>query len=263
MIKTPPFFSIITASYNSQKTISKTIESLLNQDYTDFEYIIIDGDSKDETLKIIKSFEVKFREKNITYKYISERDNGVYDAWNKGLKLAQGEWISFIGSDDFYEYNALNLYYNSIRKNLNINFISSKINIINNKNLIIRTVGEKFNYDNIIRNMNIAQVGAFHKKELFSKIGYFVLEYKIVGDLEFYTRTKNIIIPEYFETVTANMLNEGLSSLVFQAQNEAKKLKLKRKLLPKYLIYWNFYKSVTIGYLKKIKSELYIILNFK
>ena len=95
------------------------------------------------------------------------------------------------------------------------------------------------------------------------KIGYFVLEYKIVGDLEFYTRTKNIIIPEYFETVTANMLNEGLSSLVFQAQNEAKKLKLKRKLLPKYLIYWNFYKSVTIGYLKKIKSELYIILNFK
>ena len=102
-----PFFTVITASFNSEKTIDKTIESLLNQNYTNFEYIIIDGNSKDSTLEIIKSFEQKFKEKNITYKFISEPDKGIYDAWNKGIKLSDGEWISFLGSDDYYTDNTV------------------------------------------------------------------------------------------------------------------------------------------------------------
>lgn len=249
------FFSVITASYNSEKTIKKTIESLLNQTFINFEYIIIDGGSKDSTLEIIKSFEKKFSEKNIVLKHLSEPDNGIYDAWNKGLKLAQGEWISFIGSDDFYELNALELYYKNIEINQNINFISSKINIINSENIIVRTVGEKFNYEEIIRNMNIAQVGAFHKRELFDKIGDFSLEYKIAGDLEFYTRTKDVFLPGYFETITAHMLNEGVSNLIYDAQNEARKLKLKKHLLPTHLVYFTFYKSLLISYIKKILNK--------
>lgn len=81
--------SIITVSYNSEKTISKTIESVYKQNYQDFEYIIIDGQSNDKTLDIIKQYKTIFKEKMI---WVSEKDKGIYDAMNKGLK--NGKWRS-------------------------------------------------------------------------------------------------------------------------------------------------------------------------
>ena len=90
-----PFFSIITVSYNSEKTIKETIVSVLNQTETNFEYILIDGKSTDKTVEIIKSFENKFKEKEIAYQWISEKDTGIYNAFNKGIKLSKGTWISF------------------------------------------------------------------------------------------------------------------------------------------------------------------------
>lgn len=248
-----PFFSIITASYNSEKTIDKTIESLLNQNYTNFEYIIIDGNSKDSTLEIIKSFEQKFKEKNITYKFISEPDKGIYDAWNKGIKLSEGEWISFLGSDDYYLSDALKLYYNTIVSQPNeINFVSSKINIINKDQKVLNVFGKKFIYSEVIRDMRIAQVGSFHNKILFEKLGLFSTEYKIVGDLEFYSRTKNIINAGFLNTITAYMLNDGVSSQIYKSLREAKNLKLRKQLLPTPIIYLYYYKSLLICNLKKI-----------
>jgi len=87
--------SIITVSFNSAKTIRQTIESVLSQDYDDLEYIVVDGASKDGTVDILKEYEGKI-------KYISEPDKGIYDALNKGVKLAKGEVIGTIGGDDFY-----------------------------------------------------------------------------------------------------------------------------------------------------------------
>ena len=113
-MKNNPLFTVITVCYNSQKTIKNTIESLLFQSFNDFEFIIIDGNSSDDTFEIIKSFDLKFKEKGIVYKYISEPDKGIYDAWNKGVKMSSGTWLSFIGSDDFYLNNALELYYTQI-----------------------------------------------------------------------------------------------------------------------------------------------------
>ncbi|MFI0425733.1 MAG: glycosyltransferase family 2 protein [Flavobacterium sp.] len=237
-----PFFSVITASFNSERTIYKTIESLLNQTYTNYEYIIIDGNSKDTTLDIIKSFESKFKEKNITYKFISEPDKGIYDAWNKGVKLANGEWISFIGSDDYYLDNALYNYFEEIKKSSkNINYISSKVMVIDSKGNNIRTIGKKFNWASIINNMNIAQVGSFHKKELFDHIGVFSTDYKIVGDLDFYIRCREVIIPSFFNTVTARMENNGVSNQIHKALNEALKVRLKYGYDSKLSIYLNHY----------------------
>lgn len=99
-------FSIITVCYNSERTISKTLESVLNQTYNDYEYIIIDGMSKDNTLEIIKKYEKKFEGK---MRFISEKDNGIYDAMNKGISYAKGELIGMINSDDWYEPNALEI----------------------------------------------------------------------------------------------------------------------------------------------------------
>ena len=88
--------SIITVSFNSAKTIKETIESILIQDYNNIEYIIIDGGSSDETINIVKSYSEK-----ISY-FISEKDNGIYDAMNKGIKAATGDIIGILNSDDFY-----------------------------------------------------------------------------------------------------------------------------------------------------------------
>mgnify|MGYP000371187973 CR=1 FL=1 len=108
--------SIITVSFNSDKTIKDTIESVLNQTDTNIEYIIVDGKSTDETIKIVKSFEKQFQEKGISYKWISEEDSGIYAAFNKGIKMSSGKWISFLGSDDIYLNNAIELYKNQIKK---------------------------------------------------------------------------------------------------------------------------------------------------
>lgn len=87
--------SMITICYNAEKTIAKTIESVLSQDYENLEYIIVDGGSKDYTIDIIKSYE------NEKIRWISEKDNGISDAFNKGIKMATGDFIGLINADDY------------------------------------------------------------------------------------------------------------------------------------------------------------------
>lgn len=99
--------TVITVCFNSEKTIEKCIQSVLEQKYNDIEYIIIDGKSTDKTVEILKKYEEKFLLKNRSYKYISEKDSGIYDAMNKGLKLAAGKWIYFLGSDDYLYDNTV------------------------------------------------------------------------------------------------------------------------------------------------------------
>ena len=99
--------SIITVCRNSETTIGDTIESVLNQTYPNLEYILVDGKSTDRTIDIIKSYEDRFMEKNISYRYISEKDEGIYDAMNKGIAMAEGDLIGIINSDDWYESQAV------------------------------------------------------------------------------------------------------------------------------------------------------------
>ena len=105
-----PAFSIITVCLNSEKTVERTINSVLNQTFNDVEYIIIDGGSTDNTLNIIESYE-----EQITT-IISEPDKGLYYAMNKGLALAKGRLIGIINSDDWYEPNTLDLVYQEYLK---------------------------------------------------------------------------------------------------------------------------------------------------
>lgn len=95
--------SIVTVCYNSEKTIRRAIESVLGQTYPKIEYIIVDGQSQDGTLAIAREYEDKFREKGYSYRIISEKDNGIYDAMNKGIRASSGEIVGMINSDDWYE----------------------------------------------------------------------------------------------------------------------------------------------------------------
>ncbi len=99
--------SIVTPSFNSEKTIYTTIESILKQTYTEIEYIIIDGNSTDRTLEIAESCRSALEKRGIRYHIVSEPDQGIYDAMNKGIRMAKGGLIGIINSDDWYEKNAL------------------------------------------------------------------------------------------------------------------------------------------------------------
>ena len=99
-----PLFSIITICYNSSMTIERTIKSVLAQSFTDYEYIIVDGASKDNTIDIVKNYEPLFHG---WMEWVSEPDNGIYDAMNKGIRKAKGKIIGIVNSDDWLEPDAL------------------------------------------------------------------------------------------------------------------------------------------------------------
>lgn len=98
-----PLVSITTVAYNSEKTLARTIESVLGQTYDNIEYILIDGLSEDGTLKVAESYRDRFAARGFGYKIISEADEGMYDAINKGIRMSKGEIIGNINSDDWYE----------------------------------------------------------------------------------------------------------------------------------------------------------------
>lgn len=102
-----PLVTITTVTYNSEKTLEQTIRSVLEQTYPHIEYIIVDGLSSDRTLEIAQDYSERFEQRGFEYKIISEKDNGMYDAINKGIALANGEIIGNINSDDWYEPEAV------------------------------------------------------------------------------------------------------------------------------------------------------------
>lgn len=108
--------TILTPAFNSEKTIRKTMESVLNQTYPYIEYIILDGESKDGTVEIANEFISQFEKKGYSIRIISEPDKGMYDALNKGASLANGELVGQINSDDWYENNAVETMVNLYRE---------------------------------------------------------------------------------------------------------------------------------------------------
>ena len=177
--------SVITVCLNSSKTIEKTIISVINQNYKNIEYIIIDGGSKDNTNEIVKKY------KNNISKFISENDNGIYSAINKGIKLATGEIVSILHSDDYYfnsEVLSEVVDYFKVNKHLEC--------------LIGTTLMKRKSSDNILRKyspinfkkwmfyfgISPPHPSLFLKNSLYQKFGLYEEKYKIAADFEFYLR---------------------------------------------------------------------------
>ena len=100
-------FSVVTVVFNGSSVIEKTIESVLNQEYEPYEYLIFDGKSTDNTLEIVNRYQDAFKQKGISFVVVSEKDTGIYNAMNKGVKAAKGDFISFLNAGDWYELDAL------------------------------------------------------------------------------------------------------------------------------------------------------------
>lgn len=121
--------SIITVCLNSENTIERTFKSVLSQTYSEFEYIVVDGKSQDNTIKRIEEYYLKFKDKNISFKWVSEKDKGLYDAMNKGAKMALGEYLIYMNADD--EFADRNCLETAVR------YMDSKIDVLyGNANII-------------------------------------------------------------------------------------------------------------------------------
>ena len=204
--------SIITVCYNSESTIKDTLESVFSQSYFDIEYIIIDGLSKDNTLTIIN----EQREK-VTH-VISESDKGIYDAMNKGIKLATGEIIGILNSDDlFSDDKIISSIVDIFQENSNIDAVYGDLIYFETKNpqKCVRYWKSVPFYDNFFDDgYVIPHPTLFVRKNIYDKLGSYYPYFKISSDYEFMIRTfkVNNFIPFYFDKVIVKMRMGGKST---------------------------------------------------
>lgn len=179
--------SVITATYNSAATVRDTIESVLQQSFKDYEYLIVDGGSKDNTLDIVREYEPKF---NGRMHWKSEKDKGIYDAMNKGFKKATGDVLMLINSDDlFARPDVLELVVNEFEKHPEVDGVYANLYYVSQNNI-----------DNIVRvwktgeqkSMRYGWLPAhptfYVKRECYEKYGYFNLNYPLAADFELMLR---------------------------------------------------------------------------
>ena len=178
-------FSIIIPTYNSSKTLKRCLDSIFSQTFKNVEVWLIDGQSTDKTTEIIYEYSTKYN--NIFF--ISEPDNGIYDAMNKGIKLAKGEWLYFLGSDDeLYDDFVFEKVFASISKRKEL-IVYGNVLIEGNagwaKNGDIYD-GE-FDLKKILKK-NICHQAIFYNKNVFKKIGNFNINYRTCSDFDFNLR---------------------------------------------------------------------------
>ena len=174
--------SIITTTYNSEKTIEETILSVLSQTYQNFEHIIVDGASKDNTMEIVKKYESKYEGK---LKYISEPDKGIYDAMNKGIKMATGDVIGLLNSDDKYANNKVLKTISETIKETKCDGIHGNL-LYMDEETMTRPQRKWITKSTNIKTGNItAHPTLYLKKELYDELGLYDLKYKVVADYNF------------------------------------------------------------------------------
>ena len=205
--------SIITVCFNSEKTIQSTIESVISQkkNYSDIEYIIIDGGSTDSTKSIIDSYE-----DSIDY-VVSEQDDGIYDAMNKGLSLASGDIVGFLNSDDFYsDEQVIQHVVKTFEKN-DVDCVYGDLKYVSQKNekLVTRDwVSSSFLPGGFLKGWHPPHPTFFVKRSIYEKYGGYDLRYKIASDFDLMYRMleKHMIRSTYTPKCLVFMRDGGASN---------------------------------------------------
>lgn len=233
-----PLISIVTVVYNGEKYIEETIQSIINQTYDNVEYIIIDGGSTDSTLEIIKKYEYA-----IDY-WVSEKDNGIYDAMNKGIDTASGEWINFMNAGDiFFVFDMLDkIFVKNVFQNIDIIYGDVQVDYggfqkeIKAKDIKLLHMGMIFSHQScFIRN-------SYHKQNKYD------LKYKIAADF-------NLIYAAYLEKCTFKYINNIISKVIPDGLSDSNHLKVHKEvfnivnkkeflLQHKILYYWTYCKII-------------------
>lgn len=174
--------SIVTVTYNSEKTLADTIQSVIRQDYDDIEYIIIDGGSKDGTINIVNKY------KEYVHQFISEPDKGIYDAMNKGIFMATGDIVGFLNSDDFFEdEDVVSTIANTMEKDPELDGIHADLYYVDsiNTNKVVRYwCTRPFPKAGFFTGWHPAHPTFYVKKECYCKLGGYRLDMPLSADFE-------------------------------------------------------------------------------
>ena len=207
-----PKFSIITVTFNAEKTLEDTIKCVIAQTYKNIEYIIVDGASKDHTPEIIEKY------KKYIHHLVIEPDHGLYDAMNKGIKLATGDYLCFLNAGDkFHKENTLELMVNSI-SDLNElpDVLYGETAIVDDKGLFLRmrrlTIPNKLNWKSFKLGMRVCHQAFFAKRNL-AICELYDLKYRFSSDFDWCIRIMKRA-QSLFNTrlILINYLNEGMST---------------------------------------------------
>ena len=244
-MKVAPFLSIIVPTYNSEVTIKKCLDSIISQSFSDFEVLIIDRLSIDDTLKIAENYY------DSRINIISENDNGIYDAMNKGIKQAKGDWLYFLGSDDtLYDKDVFKKIY-SVVHSTNKKIIYGNVIFKGNVHEIVDgsvydgyfTLGKLFNH-------NICHQSIFYHKTVFLNMGNFNINYTLYADWDFNLRCKAKYKFEYSDMISA-FFNVYGSSYSLQDNNFHSHF---LENIAKYFR-WQFYKIDLFPFFKNVLKD--------
>jgi glycosyltransferase involved in cell wall biosynthesis len=244
--------SVVTVCWNPGEKISNTIESVINQSYKNIEYIIIDGNSTDDSGTYINKY------KNNIHKFISEYDTGIYNAMNKGISLCNGEIIGILNAGDTYEVNAIECLVNEFKSKGLINAVYyGGINKININNKVIAKLDSSFCDIRLLSSkMSMFHTASFITKFLYDKYGNYLESYKISSDFDLLRRYYKQNVPFIdLRIITTNMLEGGLSekfSSIFRISHELSLIKCNNIHSFKYFFFYLKISSITIlSFLKK------------
>ena len=228
--------SIITPSFNSAKTIEKTILSVLEQTYDNLEYIIIDGGSTDGTIDIIKKYHDK-----IKY-WISEPDRGISDAFNKGLKASTGDYINFQGADDYLlSKDVISLMMTDINPQKD-QLVCGRIERVKNtqeKEVVSRTTGIFKSKKSLLFRMSLPHQALFTNKKFFEKYGNFDINNKFCMDYEILLRAYKEFPDVIMKNVFVSAWREGGigKDRTLEIFREYLNIKIKNKVAPVWILY--------------------------
>jgi glycosyltransferase involved in cell wall biosynthesis len=218
--ETSPRLSIILATWQVESTLERCLQSMLEQEFTDWELLLADGASTDGTVDFISKYE-----QHITW-WQSEKDDGIYDAWNQALGHARGEYVCFIGADDAWaDSGALARIFRSIGSH-EYDVVTSRGLFFNSDTQKSFTFGSAWDYERIGRRIIVCHPGLLHRRSLFQSYGSFDTHYRITGDLEFLLRLPRDLRTHHVDSTSIVVEMAGVSR-----QNVCVRLREQREVL--------------------------------
>lgn len=246
-----PRFSVITVCLNVEDVIEETMLSLLNQSCKDFEYIVIDGASGDDTVRIIKKYKDK-----IDY-FVSEKDTGLYNAMNKGAKVAKGDYLYFLNAGDSLEDSNLLRDIDYKISESEADFLYGKVRVLSKDGKSGYVKGRSLNKSLLKLGHKVGQQAVFVKREVFSKVGGLNEKYKIAADFDLLCKIlDNNFSVGRINRVICNYDNNGISSDLKKSYDDTAKV-----IMDRYGKFW-FMVYFTFTRLKLIVAKIFRLFKF-
>lgn len=214
--------TIITTSYNRRDLLKKTLDSVLSQDYPAIEQLIIDAGSKDGTVELLKEYENKYKNRNYKFYWLSEKDSGQAEAMNKGLRMATGDYITILNSDDVLKEGAVRKYMNYLNDDSSVDMIYGTVGVMHEdgQRLAHGYPYRQFSLKDMVRDgYQIGQSACIFKKDLIKKAGYFDETLNHVAEYDLFVRftrsgAKNFYIDEIFQYILEHSGRKTLISYI-------------------------------------------------